>query len=458
MMRRRTVLFLLILLLFVNSGCGLFRWNGRGPQEDETDSSVNPSANQTEPSGGEKPSTPYLDELPEADLEGVALALTTHHKADFDDDSGDLFGAALAARTVAVQDKYHMGLAVVEKEPEGIYEDLLNSVAKGEYYSDLVAIPLSWYGRFAADGLLAPLSDWSEVHLDKPYYANTDALYFKGETYGVIGAASERAKYAYCVYFNEALATEAELDLYGLVADGGWTWDVFLSLLEERYDSGVACGSKEELINCLFTSSGLSYSALEEGVRIGRAASEKTDSVIDRAGRILEEGAFADVDNPAGFFAGGGCLFYIGTVSEAYSLNDMPDSYGVLPLPCYEKGDEYTSYVSGDMPVLCIPAGGASSEHAGLILEAYSAASFETIDQAYLSWQMAYCLRDNRSAQMVKRIGKSMQYDFAYLFGPHEPAVEAATYGGVQSALSGRKTYEEIYGRAEDAFLQFANE
>ncbi|MCI8332470.1 MAG: extracellular solute-binding protein [Clostridiales bacterium] len=458
MMKKTAVIFLLVLLLCINSGCGFIRWNGRMPQEESTDSSSEPGSVPSEPADGAPLGYPYLDELPDADLEGVTLALTAHHKADFDDDSGDLFSAALSARTAAVQDKYHVGVAVVEKDAASLYYDLQNSVAKGEYYSDLVAVPLSWYGRFAADGLLSPLADWPEVALDKPYYVNTDALIFQGGQYGVIGAANQRAKYAYCVYFNAALAEQADLDLYGLVADGEWTWDLFLSLLEGRYDAGVACASREELINGMFTSSGLSYTALVDGIRIGSAVGERTDGVIDRAKRLLEEGAFADVDNPAGFFAGGGCLFYIGTLSEAYSLNDMPDSYGILPLPCYEKGEAYASYVSGDMPVLCIPAGAASSAHAGLLLEAYSAASYETVDKAYLSWQMAYCLRDNRSAQMVKLIGNSMKYDFAYLFGPHEAAVETATYGGLQSAVGGRRTYEALYGAAENAFLQFINE
>ncbi|MCI8589269.1 MAG: extracellular solute-binding protein [Clostridiales bacterium] len=458
MMKKMTILLLLVLLLCINSGCGWIRWNGHSQLGNTTDSTSDPGSVSSEPSGGENLGYPALDALPEADLEGVTLALTTHHKADFDDDSGDLYSVALSARTAAVQDKYHVGIAVVEKEPAAIYAELQDSIAKGEYFSDLVAIPLSWYGRFAADGLLAPLSDWSAVDLDKPYYADTDALYWQGAPYGVIGAASARAKYAYCVYFNEALAQEAKIDLYGMAADGNWTWDVFLSLLEGRYDAGVACASREELINCLFTSSGLSYTTLADGARYGSAVGEPTEGVIERAKRIFEEGAFADAENPAGFFAGGGCLFYIGTVSESYSLNDMPDSYGVLPLPCLAEGDEYASYVSGDMPVLCIPAGAAASEHAGLILEAYSAASYETIDNAYLSWQMAYCLRDNRSAQMIKRIGSSMKYDFAYLFGPHEPAVADATYGAVQSAVTGRKTHEELYQAAEADFLAFVGE
>lgn len=449
-------ILLAALLLF--SGCDFVRWNGGGQAPSGKPDPSEAGSDATQPSGQDgQTAYPYLEALPAADLEGVTLAITTPFKADFDDDGGDLYSAALTARTSAVQDKYNVGIAVVEKDVQGIYDDLTKSIQSGEYYSDLIAIPMSWYGKFVLDGLIKPLSSVEEIDLSQPYYSPTTALRLRGEQYGVIGAASQRVKYAYAVYFNAALAEQAGLDLYTEVNAGSWTWDYFLSLLVGRHGSGIACSSQADLVNAVFTSSGLEYTALDGDARFCAYAGKATDHVIEIAETLLYGGALADTDNPAGAFAGGQCLFYIGTVGEARSFNDMPDSYGLLPLPAYAPKDDYRSYVSTDMPVLCIPAGSAASEHAGMILQAYSAASYQVIDDAYLELQMAYSLRDNDSARMMKQIRAGMKYDFAYLFGRHYPAVENAAYGAVYSAVTSGADHAALYAAAKDKLSEFVN-
>lgn len=443
-MKKTISSILCIFLCFCLCSCGVFVWRGSGHEPDVPTSP--PETQTTEPTQGEQAEGEYeaLAALPAVDMDGATAVITAVSASDFISDGDDMYDAALSARTAAVEEKYNVNIAVSERTADKLYAELAEHIGGGTYYSDLIAIPMSWVGKFARDGYIVPVSDYAEIDPAAKYYTATDAFTDRGAVYALPGSAASSAKYSYCVYFNKHLADEAALDLYGEVSALAWTWSRFNELVSDRTGAGFACGDGEQFVNAVFTSCGMSYTTYADGVRTCNYTGERADGVMAVADSVYNGGARADADYPAGLFSQGGCLFYIGTVGEAGSFSDMGDSYGILPLPTYSEGEEYRTYVSGDMPVLCIPTGSAAGKYAPVLYEALNAASVD-LDEAYVTYLANYSLRDGESAECVRTAGEAMTYDYAYVFGPKHNDAANCTYWCVQQAVLFGKRHETLY-------------
>ncbi len=447
---------LCLMLCLLCTSCGPIVWNGSGHAPTVTDSTQPEEPSDTGTSTGQtNAQTDWhaLNALPSEDLGGVTVVLTTYRAADFASSGENLFDRALAERNAAVEEKYHISLAVTERTTDQIYKELTAARKADEYYSDLIAIPMSSVGRFAREGLIAPLT----VDPSAEYYTGADAFTDRDALWATAGAASGSAEYAYCVYFNARLAAEAGFDLYAEVESGDWTWARFSELLYGRVGSGFACASDPEFTNCVFTSCGLQYSTLTDGVRICDYAGERAEGAMEIASSILYGGSKTDTEYAAGAFASGQCLFYIGTLAEAKSLADMSDSYGLLPLPSYSAGEPTHSYVSADLPVLCIPTGACAGEYAQAVYQALNAASEPLIGRAYSDYLMNYCLRDEPSVKNARIIGEAVTFDYAYVFGPTYDEVANCTYWAVQTAVIDGRAHDVLYKTYLsyfDAFVQ----
>lgn len=454
-MKKTISSILCIFLCACLCSCGVFVWRGSGNAPSVP--TAPPETQATEPAHGEQAEEyAALSALPAVDMEGATAVITAVKAADFIPDGDDMYDAALSARTAAVEEKYNVNIAVSERTADKLYAELAEHIRGGTYYSDLIAVPMSWVGKFARDGYIVPVSDYTEINPAAEYYTPTDAFTDRGVVYALPGSAASSAAYSYCVYFNKHLADEAGLDLYGEADAGGWTWSRFNELISGRTDAGFACADGEQFVNAVFTSCGLNFTTYADGVRTCTYTGERTGAMIALADEIYNSGAFADSDYPAGLFSQGGCLFYIGTVSEAGSFSDMSDSYGILPLPTYAEGEEYRTYVSGDMPVLCIPVGSAAGKYAPVLYEALNAASVD-LDSEYVAYLANYCLRDGTSAELVGRIEDAMTYDYAYVFGPKHNDAANCTYWCVQQAVLFGKRHEALYKAYLPDFNKFVS-
>ncbi len=211
--------------------------------------------------------------------------------------------------------------------------------------------------------------------------------------------------------------------------------------------------SDEALTRCIFTSCGMTYTEYNGTERscgyIGEGSDYTSQLTKSVKNTYMNQGGDA-----LSVFYSGESLFYLAPVSAMRSLSDMPDSFGVLPLPKREGMEEYRSYTDLSAQVLCIPAG--AGENAGGIYADLAARSADGTKSLYLSELASFYLRDNQSALNLGRVLDSARTDYAYLFGYYD-AVANSTAWAYEYILENGGNLKLLYDRYADDLLAFAN-
>ena len=432
-----TALFLLCSAL---SSCIV--WRGAG-HEPTLPTASEATGQPTDASENTDATSDPISGMSSKNLGGAAVVVTCPDISYYSADGDGVFDGALTERTSAIQGKFNVALAFSEASADTVISDLRSAVQSGAFYSDLVALPMSYFGRAVRDGLVRPLEG----------VQSQAELSYRGSVYGVPAGGSTVTAYTYCVYFNASAAAGAGLDLYAEAAAGAWTWQRFYQLVSAMPNAGFTCDDDNEFVNCFTVSSGFSYTTVADGTVTLNAQTEAFVEALQLARGLISSG-YAPSDDPRTLFYNGGCLFYIGTVKDAAAFADMPESYGVLPLPSYTAGGQSFSYTSSDMPVLCIPAGAAGSENSALMLQALCLAS-DGLDDAYVRELLAYSLRDNPSALNIMASAQRVKYDFAFAYGPFADDIANPTYWAAQAAVLEGKSYRMLYGAYAGNFNRY---
>lgn len=443
-------LSLLLILALSLASCSAVRDGGQRSTENTE------AAETTEDTAESEAEYTALAALPERDMEGATVVLTATNASDFASSGVYMYDAAISERNAAVGEKYNCTVAVTGRDADKLYEELTAHVAEGTYYSDVIAIPMSEVGRFARKGIIKPLDGIEGIDPDAEYYVKTDAFTDLGATYAYM-CESMTAGYGYCVFFNAHLAAEKGIDFYSMVGDGTWTWAKFAEYVSAMPATGYTYADEEQFVNAVVASCGLEYTALSEGVRTADYTGELADGVMAQADAVFNNGGYAYTDDPAGLFEKGGCLFYVAPLSEAEKFAVMADSYGVLPLPTYEGGTDYKTYMSPDTPVLCIPAGSCASDNAPYLLQGLAAASEADMTDKYLLYMANFALHSEEAVLCARLIEETAVYDYAYVFGPANNPVANCTYWATQQAVIYGKSHANLYGVYLAEFDQFVN-
>ncbi len=446
-------LILLLILTLILCSCAELTGDNSAPtdgQPDTTDATV--------PSVEETVEYTALSALEDRNMEGATVVITAVSASDFTADGIYMYDAALAGRNAAIGEKYNATLAVTERDADNLYYELAAHMAEGIYYSDVLAIPMSEVGRFARDGLIKNLAGMDGINKDAEYYVKTDAFTDRDATYAYM-CDSITAGYGYCVFFNSHLAEEKGIDFYSMVSEGTWSWSKFAEYTSAMPATGYTYGDEEQFVNAIVSSCGLQYTTLYEadGRRDADYTGEFADAVMALADTVFNNEGYAGSDDPAALFERGGCLFYVAPLYEAEKFATMADSYGVLPLPTYEGGTDYKTYMSPDTPVLCIPEGVCASENAPYLLEALAAASEAELTEKYLLYMANFALHSEEAVLCARLIEESATYDYVYAFGPRNNPVANCTYWATQQAIIYGKSHANLYGVYVFEFRNFVN-
>jgi len=120
-----------------------------------------------------------------------------------------------------------------------------------------------------------------------------------------------------------------------------------------------------------------------------------------------------------GFFRDGHVLFSVGAIPETIDLRDMPDDFGIVPFPKYNKEQpQYYSSVCGGFPFV-IPSTNTKPDIAGAVMEAMACEAKNRIIPAY--YEMALknkYSRDNDTAETLDLIYETRVYDLGATIWP----------------------------------------
>ena len=481
-----------ILLTFTLTGCGLIIINEQGeaePKETEItevttelpETTVAVTIHMPESDKPVKPIEPedkralaaqYLNELPEYDFGNLAVLITSPEITSLVPQSTENFMYnTRIERNQAVEEKYSTKVIGGEEEFRTVYDKTYSAVYSGDFYTDILGVPMGALGQFYKDGLLMNLNMLPFIDYTKPYYDSgaITQMSVGNATYGLIGDFNKNMDYYYVMYFNKNLIKQFGLDNpYDLVYDNEWTMDKFrqmtrtVSNTEGIYGHGASM-TIESYVDMFFGSTGEKYMDVGLGkIPAPRYNTTRTENLAAVLRNLLYNdntvfdgdggnGAYTEEGARTAFYDGK-ILFYIDRVNAMGWFVDMNDDWGLVPIPKLDKSQRYNTFVNEALPVICVPANITNINNTGLAIQALNAASYGFINENYYSVLQRDVVRDTDSLNMLDYInGKEkkgqISVDFALMFGSVYTYIADGTYKAVQTAVKNNYTISSIFDR-----------
>ncbi len=445
------------LCLCMLSSCGVIVFNSPSSPDDMAETAAPVETNdpyevvEHEPyqSDYAEKTSKFLKDIKNTDYNGGTF-LIANAKAPLitaDENCTTVISQEYEYRNAYVNETLNIMLAEKMVNPDTMYSEIKQAVKSDTYYADLILIPQTKIGEYAADGLIANLSTLPSINFEAEYF-NSSAIGAAGgnsKVYAVAGDANTSYESLSAVFFNKTLLSQITGDdLYNLVDEGGWTWAKFLEYsdavasLEGEYYSFGAQNTVMYLQDLIFVSSGLQFvnSAYNHMPQIAFSA-ENATPVVDMIKSVTNHTKRNNNNLEAiTAFANGNTLFLIDKLSTMSTLANSAADWGVVPLPKLSaEQTEYKTLAFADDALFfaMVPTVSDTQKIADVLAMINISSYGETVD-SFTNNAMYYYLRDNASARNVSRIIKSTYYDLSYSFSSEAKAISTATYINIRNS------------------------
>lgn len=311
------------------------------------------------------------------DFDGAyVIATVCSDKNPLFPDSGLFADANLYTATEALQQKFNISLT---KFPTTV-EDIIKTLSKAQPsdYADIVAIPLSAVSSFEGKDFFYEISSLPFVNKDAEYFSENKNISVTGQ-YFIAGSASYRISDTKVIYFNtELLESLGGQSPYTLLTSKEWTWDKLCEYL--ALGKGIA--AEDDILSVI------AATAQEKG--------EGSDAKVSSLAENISSSLISEDAKEK--FLGGEAIFYLGSLGEASEFNQSDSLFGLLPIPLFEKGDDYKRYHnSDDITVFACAKGSSDLERASLVISAANAACYGSFESFFFTATKSSFLRDNGS-------------------------------------------------------------
>lgn len=361
--------------------------------------------------------------------------------------SGQVINDAVYERNSHLEDRCKLVYKSVEKKPDELLKMVQTEAQAPTGDFQLIDTTLKQSASLATSGLLYDLNEL-EMDLTGPWWDNgtasfvlEDGVYFMS---GAINFFDDRV--TYIIIFNKQMQKKFETTVanpYQTVRDREWTLEYFESVIQGvssdssgdgKYDAKDTYGflTTWEYGNTFFIGSDLRY-ILNDGtddpsLYLTDGRMEKATDVLDIAKRIYHNNnaAFMSPPGEEGLgvtaFKENRGLFFSEVVSHLASLNaEMEDGqYGVLPVPKYDKDQEFYRTWTHDSGSTFSVTSSTSDNDRQLIGQVFSAMallSYQYVKPAFydvtLRTRMA---QDPDSPEMLDIVFQNRVYDMAFYF------------------------------------------
>ena len=410
---------------------------------------------------------------------------------------GDVLNDAIYLRNKIIEERFNIKFGAATISLFELLGTLRKNVKAGDDSYDMYMQIDREAHTAAAENLLYHIDKLPYIDLSRPYWCPVpnSQLTIKGKLFWAFSDDMLSFLEATVVaYYNKKQIADLGLeDIYGLVRSGGWTHDKMFEYAKFAVKDVNGDGAMDEADNWGILSEHY-YIAQSFWVSAGIKLIEKDEDDLpyfaipgnqrffDIADRVVSEfnavkGLFMEtlsaklpsypgdsaMAKRLGFFRNGHVLFSIGAIPETIDLRDMPDDFGIVPFPKYNKEQtRYFSSVCGGFPFV-IPATNQRPEIAGALMEAMACEGKNRIIPAY--YEMALknkYSRDSDTAEMLDIIYESRVYDLGATIWP-APGTDY-TYAFVKTTNTfasvtekNADKYDEIMKKAVDTMLENIN-
>jgi hypothetical protein len=336
-------------------------------------------------------------------------------EGDVDADDGDLISKVILDRNAMAEETYGVDITA---EYVGVNQGFTSKIrsdkmsTSNEYQLLTIRSLDAW--ELVGEELLANMNEYANkniLHTDMPWWSqDAVASYTLGESLYLCSTEMLlRDKGATtALYFNPSLAADYEgiPDLYALVEDMSWTWEVMLDaceivstsldgddLMNSVDDMWGVAGSDDDT-HMLFNGFGYRYAHIDDDGYLVYDFDTDEDAIVSmidihemyhyadwNTNRIDNQLVGSDSNNQDGVFETDHALFRSASCvkTAVTKLRNMKTDYGILPMPMLDEDQEnYSSLVwLHHDSVVGIPSAAANPEMCAVILE-------------FLSWEGCY--------------------------------------------------------------------
>ncbi len=356
-----------------------------------------------------------------------------------EEETGDIVNDAIYDRNLHVEDTMNVRIALIERPGGwGDHTTFMDTVRQEVFAGDNSYDVISFYAycnpMLAVDGVYMNLYDMPYFDSEKPWwhqnYIETATVYDK--LYSVVGDINlTTVTYRRGVFFNKVKAAEylPDVNLYALVEEGKWTWDLFSTYVKDVYRdlNGNTERDMEDFYGWYLPRDSVFDFAVAGGlsnvVPDGDGAwewdffNEKNLAIVEAFNKLVNENGtmYNAEENHEEMLRDGHCLFYNHRLLKTEQFRDMEDDYGILPNPKFDEDQEAYYNTSGDSySQICIPTTCRDPEMVSIFLELMSEYSYQKVTPAYFDTVLkGKYIRDDESAHMLDLIMEGAWYDFA---------------------------------------------
>lgn len=445
-MKKFTALLILAAMVAANLSCEAGNDPNEG-QEVTSNDEVTLNNSETELS---RENTP--DSLPELDFKDATVRIVyrgdekTRLLEIEGEDTGDVVSDAVYARNIKVEERLNVKLEFIagNEEHEAYMRDIRTTLMAFDDSYDIID-SIQWRATpLAVEGYFKNLNDAPYLDYSKPWWSNeymNEIQVSKDSRYLLSGDISvTQLRNMSCVYFNKRLYEEAFGDpdeLYNIVLDGEWTYDLLKKYVKEVFRDldGDTKASEGDIIGIGSTpvaqtdhfsyTAGMQFTERDkDGYPTLISNQERNLKIVETIynlyyetdGVLIYTDPYAMSNELVKIFNDGNSLFYANRFYSAEDFRDMKDNYGIIPFPKLDETQEdYYSLVHDGTTLFCIPTTVNELELPCAVLEAMCAENYRTVIPAYyeVALKVKYT-KDDVSSQIIDMLHDNVRTDFVY--------------------------------------------
>lgn len=379
---------------------------------------------------------------------GAYTIVTDDATAFYQDESTPgTISSAIEERNSFLRQKYGVDVDVKQATTKEIMNGLRQAEKSGIEYCDLISISGSETVSLYLSDLLCDMNTLPDFDPKSEFFdeKNSTALATNSTLYMIADPTAYVYDKAYVLFYNrELLENTSAPNPDELVLQGKWTWDAFNTCVKQAaaevynktsanletdiygfsayyldygYSLAMWYSSGNKIIGDTYKNK-VALSTSSNGVT---TIAQKALKYYNVKGRYPFEG-----EDARSAFENGRLAFLSNRLDYLYSLRDgtlSGQKYGFLPMPKFsEEQESYACLLDSSARVLAMPKSVESRSEdqkrlAGLLLSALCASGRSTIQEAYISSNLALYLYDNTETVILKTITDSIVFDFANVFG-----------------------------------------
>ena len=406
-----------------------------------------------------------------------------------EEQNGELINDAIFQRNLNVETKMGVKLEWVDIKGQynnGVgkaYSDHVGNVyASGDQTYDLMSAHSRTIALTAKNGYCADMTELEYLDFEKPWWPTVmlDTATIGDSLYFVTGDVSTNSIHQmYAIFYNKDILSQYPelVEPSTSVLEGNWTIEAMQILTKGLYQDLDGSNGANENDFYGFTSLNWHFDAVYYGAGLRQAEpdpellmkispdyfSEKADTLVGIIGEWVKQGdVYINSSNYSKVFLNGNALMSMSRHHDiAKGITDAGFSYGIVPIPKYDKDQEnHITCVGNPCSFYSIFVNSADANRAAAVLECWASEAFRTTTPAVFETTMKLRYSETSvESQMYDIIRAGIIFDFGRLFNSELGAMSdqwdnAAIADTPWASISKRmqKTLEKQFKAITDSF------